>query len=78
MKVLLDAYAFIWPENIHIQSKPQGKSDGPQLCNPQNTHGRLYLTRSRIELFQKAESIMLATHQEQTYVLYECCSGNLQ
>ena len=38
----------------------------------------LYFTRSRIELFQKAESVTLATHQEQTYVLYGCCSGNLQ
>ncbi len=39
---------------------------------------KLYFTRSRIELFQKAESVTLATHQEQTYVLYGCCSGNLQ
>ena len=39
---------------------------------------QIYFTRSRIELFQKAESVTLATHQEQTYVLYGCCSGNLQ
>ncbi len=49
-----------------------------QVFHESNEVVLVYFTRSRIELFQKAESVTLATHQEQTYVLYGCCSGNLQ
>ena len=61
---------FTAPDGKRIQ-----RSAGTQIKQEAQ---ELYFTRSRIELFQKAESVTLATHQEQTYVLYGCCSGNLQ